>query len=190
MTIPNAMCMFRIAVTPWIGYLIVTEVYALALVLCAVSSVTDFLDGWVARNFNSESKLGALLDPLADKLLVATLTFTLTYVHLIPLWLTALILTRDSLILLGGVYMQYHLMPKPRSWSNFFDFSAFKSDRFKPTLISKVNTGFQLSLVLITLSSPLMSGFFADHYYLLTSLQMATGVTTLFSGLNYLKRLA
>ena len=181
--------MFRIGITPVIGYLIVAQNFDYALALCAVSSVTDFLDGWIARTFNSESKLGAVLDPLADKLLVATLTFTLTYVNLIPLWLTALILTRDALILLLGSYLRYRTLPPPRTFSRFFDMDSFKSERFRPTLISKVNTGFQLSLVLVTLASPLFPHFFVPNPWFLQTLQGATGITTLWSGLYYLTRL-
>ena len=188
-TLPNALCMFRIGLTPVVGYLIVEHNFDYALALCAFSSVTDFLDGWIARNFNSESKLGALLDPLADKLMVATLTFALTYVHLIPLWLTALILTRDALIIMLGSYLRYRTLAAPRTFSRFFEMDSFKSERFRPTLISKVNTGFQLSLVLITLASPLFPQFFGVHQWFLQSLQGATGITTLWSGLYYLTRL-
>lgn len=181
--------MFRIGITPIIGYLIVGEQYDYALALCAISAVTDFLDGWIARTFNSESKLGALLDPLADKLLVATLTFALAYTHLIPLWLAGLILTRDLLIVMGGLYLRFRSIIPPRTMEKFFEFGTFKSDRFRPTLISKVNTGFQLSLVLVTLSSPLFPTFFESNYIFLQALQASTGITTLWSGLNYLTRL-
>lgn len=181
--------MFRIGITPVVGYMIVASHYEWALAFCAVSAVTDFLDGWIARNFNSESKLGALLDPLADKLLVATMTFTLAYVDLIPLFLAGLILTRDLLIILGGLYLHYQTMQRPRTLARFFNFTTFKMNRFRPTLISKVNTGLQLSLVLVSLSSPIFSQFFLDYDYLLPALQVSTGVTTFASGIVYLNRL-
>lgn len=186
---PNFLCAFRIGITPVIGYLVICQNYEHAITLCAISAVTDFLDGWIARTFNSESKLGAVLDPLADKLLVATLALSLTYVHLIPQWLTVLIFSRDLLIILGGLYMQYHYVKPPRTLKRFFQIDTFRSDRFRPTLISKVNTGFQLSLVLFTLASPLFANFFTNNYWLLPTLQASTGVTTLCSGLKYLTRL-
>lgn len=186
---PNLLCIFRIGLTPVVGCLIVRQHFDYALALCAISAFTDFLDGWIARTFNSESKLGAVLDPLADKLLVATLTFTLTYVGLIPLWLTSLILTRDALIIVLGLYLRFRMLSPPRTLSRFFEIDSFKSERFRPTLISKVNTGFQLSLVLVSLASPLFPGFFTANQWFLQSLQGATGVTTLWSGLYYLTRL-
>ena len=181
--------MFRIGITPVIGYLILEQQFATAVALCAVSSVTDFLDGWIARTYNSESKIGALLDPLADKLLVATLTIALTWVHLIPLWLTTLILLRDSLILTLGAYLRYRTLAPPRSAARFFAMDTFRSDRFKPTLISKVNTGFQMSLVLVTLASSLFPALVTANPWFLQTLQVSTGITTLWSGLYYLTRL-
>lgn len=183
------LCMMRIGVTPVVSYFIISQSYQYALALCALCSITDYLDGWIARRFQSESKLGAVLDPLADKLLVITLTFTLTYVHLIPLWLTSLIITRDLLIVLGGLYMQSRAISPPVTLDKFFNISKFKHDQFKPTLISKINTGFQLSLVLLTLSSPIFPTIFAQYPYLLQGVQWSTGITTLWSGLNYLTRL-
>lgn len=188
-TLPNVLCVFRIGLTPVVGYLIVQQNFDYALALCAISAFTDFLDGWIARTFDSESKLGAVLDPLADKLLVAVLTFTLTYVGLIPIFLTGLILTRDALIVILGLYLRFRMLTPPRTFSRFFEIDSFKSERFRPTLISKVNTGFQLSLVLVSLASPLFPGFFTANQWFLQSLQWSTGVTTLWSGLYYLTRL-
>lgn len=179
----------RIGVTPVVSYCIIAESYQYALALCAFSSITDYLDGWIARKFHVESKLGAVLDPLADKLLVVTLTLTLAYMHLLPLWLTSLIILRDLLIVAGGIYLQFKHIQPPFTWSKYFDISKFQSDRFKPTLISKVNTGFQLSLMLVTLSAPIFTSFYYQYPLLLPGVQLATGITTLWSGLNYLTRL-
>ncbi|KAH7641085.1 putative cardiolipin synthase [Dermatophagoides farinae] len=188
-TIPNVLCMARIAITPFIGYLIVRENFDYALAMCAFSSLSDFLDGWIARKFNSISKLGSVLDPLADKFLVASLTLTLTYVDMIPVWLTALIFTRDFLIILGGFWMRYRSLLPPITFNRFFDISTFSSERFRPTFASKVNTGFQLSLVSLTLASPVFIDLFRHFDLLLPSLQWVTGATTLWSGLLYIKRL-
>lgn len=177
------------ALSPLIGYLIINDNFQYALSICVVSSLTDFLDGWIARNFNSKSKLGAILDPLADKLLISTLTLTLTYVQMIPIWLTALIFLRDFLIILGGSYIHFRGLKTPITWKKYFDISTFSSERFHPTIISKINTVFQISLVLITMASSLFGSFFAQNTFILPVLQCTTGLTTLLSGLNYLKRL-
>ncbi len=186
LTVPNVLCLTRIAITPFVAYLVIDEQFSLALSLCAITSLTDLMDGYIARKFNSVTKLGAILDPLADKLLVATLTITLTIVHLIPIWLTLLILTRDSLIIMGAFYLRYKTLSPPKTLKRFFQMSTFMSSQFKPTLISKINTGFQFSLVAITLSAPV---FGYSHHWALTLLQLATMTTTLSSGFYYLKRL-
>ncbi|XP_054165048.1 probable cardiolipin synthase (CMP-forming) [Oppia nitens] len=185
-TIPNVLCMTRIAMTPVIGSLVVDQHYTIALSLCAISSITDLLDGYIARRFNSVSKLGTILDPLADKFLVATLTITLTVVHLIPVWLTVLILLRDSLILSLSMYLMHRTLSPPKTLKRLFHISTEMSKELKPTFISKINTGFQFSLVTFALASPVFG--YVDHWTL-SAFQWATGATTLASGLNYLKKL-
>ncbi|CAG2182009.1 unnamed protein product, partial [Oppiella nova] len=66
-TFPNVLCMTRIAFTPVIGYLVIDHHFTTALTLCAIGSITDLLDGYYARRYNCVTKLGAILDPLADK---------------------------------------------------------------------------------------------------------------------------
>ncbi len=66
------------------------------------------LDGWIARNFKGQSSmLGSFLDPLADKILVSTLFLSLTYVHLIPIALTSLVVSRDIFLVYAGLYVRY-----------------------------------------------------------------------------------
>lgn len=189
LTPPNLLCLFRIAMTPIIGFLIIGSDFPSALILCAISAITDFLDGWIARTFHCESKLGAVLDPLADKLLIATLALTLTYVDLIPLWLTSLIFLRDFLIVLGGFYMRFKSLQSPITLSKFFDIDTFSVSKYRPTFISKLNTGLQLSLVLATLSFSLTTEYLNQYEIILNFLQLITGVTTFWSGIIYLKRL-
>lgn len=160
--------------------------FPIALTLFTISSATDLLDGYIARRFNQKTKIGSLLDPIADKFLMATLTLTLTYVQLIPIWLTALIITRDSLILSGGLYIRYKTLSAPKSLKSFLDFSSFKSSDFVPTFVSKVNTGFQFSFIVYTL---LASVFGFSGHSTVTVMQVMTAITTLVSGLDYLKRL-
>ncbi len=99
-TIPNALCLARIALSPIIGALVINEHFAVALSLFVVAGATDLvcvyflqifdvyyfqLDGFIARRYPSQqSLLGSVLDPLADKALVSVLFLTLTYVQLIP----------------------------------------------------------------------------------------------------------
>lgn len=77
------------------------------------------MDGWIARNFKGQaSMLGSFLDPLADKILVATLYLSLTYVGLIPVELTSLVVSRDVLLVYAGLYIRYMGVTPPVSGLN------------------------------------------------------------------------
>lgn len=103
---PNLLSLSRILLTPLVGYLLaqndVLSVYfCVGVLLVAVS--TDALDGWLARKLNQQTELGLYLDPLADKLFAAVLLSLLVIYRDLPLWLAALIVGRDFLILLTGL---------------------------------------------------------------------------------------
>ena len=69
--------------------------------------MTDALDGTIARVANQRTRLGAFLDPFADKLLLTTGFITLSTMHLIPLWVTILVVSRDIMLLLGTVVAHF-----------------------------------------------------------------------------------
>uniref|UniRef100_A0A915BT38 cardiolipin synthase (CMP-forming) n=2 Tax=Parascaris univalens TaxID=6257 RepID=A0A915BT38_PARUN len=182
MTIPNALSILRIGLTPIIGYLVVEECFTIAISLFSIAGITDLLDGYIARNVKGQSSLlGSALDPIADKLLVSTLFITLTYVDLIPCLLTAVVILRDLSLLIGGFVKRYRALMPPMTLRRFFD-PSISPMRVAPTVASKVNTALQLSLVACSLVSPLFD--FVGHPSL-TVLCMATGATTVFSGLQY-----
>ncbi|KAK3734848.1 hypothetical protein QZH41_011756, partial [Actinostola sp. cb2023] len=80
------------------------------------------LDGYIARNFkNQKSVFGTILDPVADKVLISTLTISLTVAGLLPIPLTALILGRDLLLIIAAFYFRYKSLPSPRTISRYFD---------------------------------------------------------------------
>ncbi len=79
------------------------------------SGCTDFIDGWLARTFHWESKLGAILDPIADKLLLNGMFVALYLDGSIPLWVSALVVGRDVLLLLGGIFLFRRLKEFPPS---------------------------------------------------------------------------
>lgn len=75
------------------------------------------LDGWIARTWKSQSsKMGSFLDPMADKVLIATLFLTLTYADLIPIALTGIIIARDVLLVVAGFVIRYRSLPPPVSY--------------------------------------------------------------------------
>ncbi|MDN6318237.1 MAG: CDP-alcohol phosphatidyltransferase family protein [Marinobacter sp.] len=105
--IPNALTFVRILlIAPFAKALLVQE-YRLALLIFAVASVTDGLDGFLARHFNWRSRFGAVADPLADKALLVTAYLVLTYTSVLPVWLFALVLGRDLMIVGGGLVYHY-----------------------------------------------------------------------------------
>jgi CDP-diacylglycerol--glycerol-3-phosphate 3-phosphatidyltransferase len=101
-TLPNLLTLFRIFVTPLFFILFFyfpTRVFSLlASLLFALASLTDFLDGYIARRWNLETSLGKFLDPLADKLLVAVALIMLIPLDRVPSWMVAVIIGREILV--------------------------------------------------------------------------------------------
>nr|QFF91422.1 cardiolipin synthase 1 isoform 3 [Potamotrygon motoro] len=143
-TIPNLLCMARIGLSPYLGYLIVEEEFNLALGLFTLAGITDLLDGYIARNWaNQKSALGSALDPLADKILISILYISLTCAELIPAPLTVMVLLRDVILVAAGFYIRYRTIPTPRTLSKYFN-PCYATAQLKPTFISKVRFIFLL----------------------------------------------
>ncbi|KAI9143804.1 cardiolipin synthase-like protein [Paraphysoderma sedebokerense] len=180
-TIPNLLTFSRLVASPFLGYFVTAGHYEAALGLFAFASATDLLDGYIARRYNMQSFVGSIIDPLADKVLMTTLTISLGYVELIPVPLAALILGRDAGLILASFYYRYISLPPPKTLTRYFDFSL-PSAEVHPTLVSKINTALQLGLMGAALSSPVFE--FVGHPGLLW-LQGLVGITTVWSGLSY-----
>lgn len=181
-TIPNFLTCLRIALTPYLGYLVLTGGFDLGFKLFVLAGISDFLDGYIARNFkNQQTILGSALDPFADKMLISVLTITLTVANLLPVPLTFIIVGRDVLLLGAGFYLRYISLPPPRNLTRYFDVSN-ATMTLLPSTFSKLNTGLQLALITATLAAPVFS--FVGHPWL-QALWVLTGVTTLASGVQY-----
>ncbi|KAI0231608.1 putative cardiolipin synthase (CMP-forming) [Lamellibrachia satsuma] len=182
-TIPNMLTGLRIAMTPFLGYLVLQQCYPMACIIFIITGITDVLDGWVARTFeNQTSAFGSFLDPLADKLLISVLFVTLTMVHLIPLPLTALVIARDVCLITGAFYVRYISIVPPKTLKRYFDVQIATA-QLQPTIISKLNTAVQLSLVTFSLCAPVFS--FIDHPAM-HALWFLTAGTTIASGVGYI----
>ncbi|KAL4709837.1 hypothetical protein ACJJTC_000324 [Scirpophaga incertulas] len=182
-TIPNLLCVARIVMSPYLGYVILQDNYTLALGLLTFAGVSDLLDGWIARNWKGQSsKMGSFLDPMADKVLIATLFVSLTWQNLIPLSLTLLIVGRDLALVIAGFVIRYRSLPPPRTLSRYFDVTHATA-QLAPTTISKVNTAIQLLLVGSTLASPVFG--YVNHPAL-TMLCSITATSTIVSAVSYL----
>jgi cardiolipin synthase (CMP-forming) len=100
-TVPNAVTLVRLLLMPVCAYLLATGRYGWGLALTAVVGSTDWVDGWLARRTGQVSRLGQLLDPLADRLLIASVAIALVVREVVP-WQAAVLLVARDLVLLCG----------------------------------------------------------------------------------------
>jgi cardiolipin synthase len=164
--LPNAISFMRIALVAPILMLILRDDFAWALALFALAGFSDGLDGYLAKRFDWHTRLGPLLDPVADKLLVAGTFITLAYTQDIPIWLASVVILRDVIIVAGA--MAYNFFVRPVEG--------------EPTRVSKLNTALQLLLLLFVLSR---AGFGWPDQISITVLGAAVLVTVVISGVDY-----
>ncbi|WP_243062866.1 CDP-alcohol phosphatidyltransferase family protein [Humibacter sp. RRB41] len=107
-TIPNCLSFFRLALVPIFLWFVIVGWDAWALVVLIVASVTDFLDGYLARRLGQVSRLGQLLDPAADRLYIFAALIGLAWRDLLPWWLVAVIIARDVMLLVLGIVLANH----------------------------------------------------------------------------------
>jgi cardiolipin synthase len=108
LTIPNFLSLCRLAMVPvFLVFIIVGADFA-ALIVLVISSVTDYLDGTIARKFQQVTRLGQLLDPAADRLFIFAALVGLCVRDIIPLWLVIIIVGRDFMLLVLGIVLANH----------------------------------------------------------------------------------
>jgi len=164
--LPNAISLFRIGLVAPILVLVVDERFDLALILFFVAGFSDGVDGYLAKRFNWHTRLGALLDPVADKLLVAGTFLILVYTGHVPLWLAAIVILRDVIIIGGAA--AYGVFVGPIEG--------------EPTRISKLNTALELLFILFVLSR---AAFGWPAEVAITVAGAAVLVTVVISGIDY-----
>ncbi len=103
LTVPNILSFLRLGLVPVFLLLILGGYDAYALLVLVVSSITDFLDGLIARRFHQISRLGQLLDPAADRLFIFAALIGLAARDVIPWWLFVVIVARDVMLLCCGI---------------------------------------------------------------------------------------
>lgn len=108
MTVPNLLSMLRLALVPVFLYLLLTEKYLAAIFVLALSSLTDYLDGYFARKFNQVTRLGQLLDPAADRLYIFSTLVGLSITGIIPVWLALVIIGRDLVLAVAYPILASH----------------------------------------------------------------------------------
>ena len=181
LNLPNFLTLIRIATIPLFLLLLFARHYTWALVVFAFGGLTDALDGPVARWTKQRTRLGAYLDPMADKMLIISSLVVLTYIGATPGWLTILVLSRDLIITLGYGAIYFWIQQKME---------------ILPSFMGKANTFLLLltiTVVLVSLHDPDMIPDVAVpvgpfKFYVMDSLFVLTSVTTVISGLQYVYR--
>ncbi|HOD51902.1 MAG TPA: CDP-alcohol phosphatidyltransferase family protein [Candidatus Hydrogenedentes bacterium] len=179
MTIANWITIARLLSIPFIGWSVVAytavqphwRVVALAAFLAA--ALSDAVDGFIARVFCQKSRLGAILDPIADKLLInVTLVFLAvneTFAHPVPQWFPALVLGRDVVISMGAYVL-----------SDFFQIL-----RVRPRLTGKLTTVFQLAYIVAVLLACNLAG---GLLYAATAMTIISLIDYFIEGLRQARR--
>jgi cardiolipin synthase len=132
LTVANQLTILRMGLAPFLAVLVLAHEFAWALVVFVVAGVTDLLDGVIARWGHQRTRLGTLLDPIADKVLLTTAFLVLTWAPglavSVPVWVTVLVLSRDAIILVSAAAITLS--------------SGFRL--FPPSLLGKASTACQI----------------------------------------------
>jgi cardiolipin synthase len=167
LTIPNIITIGRFVLVPAIILALLYQAFAVAFACFAIAGLSDAVDGYIARQFNQRSEIGAWIDPMADKTLLVSAFVTLGLLGAIPVWLVVIAVSRDILIV-GGVVLQ-SLLGDPIA--------------MKPLFVSKANTTAQITLVAFVLAG---LAFGVDAPQVLQLMVWLTALLTVVSGAAYL----
>jgi len=171
LNLPNLITLGRLLSVPLAVWLIIEARYGVAFWIFVGAGISDALDGYIAKRFDRRTRLGALLDPIADKALLVGVYVTLGIAGQLPHWLVILVVLRDVLILGGFALIQATAAPQ----------------HLGPLFVSKVNTSVQIALVGFVLAR---LGLGIDEGTVTPILIAAAALTTVLSGLSYLLRWA
>ena len=130
--IPNVISSIRILLVVPINVALARHQLTTAILLFGVAAFSDAADGYLAKRFDWRTELGAALDPLADKLLLATVLITLAWLQLVPLWLMITAVARDAVIVIGALLFRFCIGPL----------------ELRPSIVSKFNTLCQAAFIL------------------------------------------
>jgi len=164
--LPNLITLIRLALVPAVAYALLVRAYGVALPLFLAAAVSDTADGYIARRFHVTSRLGATLDPIADKLNMLVATLALAWQGLVPVWLAAAIVSRDVIIVVGALAYR----------------AAIGNLEIAPTWLSKINTVIEFTLLLIVMAG---AADWIDVEGWIVAAFALTAATVVASGLQY-----
>jgi|GEM_PF-1129465 len=167
-TLPNFITSLRIIATPFVIYMILNGRYAAAFLILLLAAITDSFDGKVARLLNKQTAFGAILDPIADVILTTGTVIALLIQFQFPLWFGIIILSREGIIILGGILCLF----------------AGEFNLAKANLVGKLSRFFQLLTLVVYILA------YIQNYYALwiDILMYFTALLTLVSLVMYLAR--
>lgn len=177
MNIPNILTVSRIFLVPVFIIFIMDRQFQYSLYIFMYAGITDGLDGFIARYFNQKTKMGAYLDPVADKLLVISSFICLAILEVIPNWVTIIVISRDVLIITGIIIL----------------FISDVKFIIKPSFVSKCTTTFQLATVVTVLvhvvfpDIDLLKELIPYLYFTTVGFSIVSGVHYTYKGLNLLQ---
>jgi cardiolipin synthase len=164
--IPNIISVIRILLVVPIAVALAHGQLETSILLFALAAVSDAADGFLARRFGWQSELGGVLDPIADKLLLASVFVTLSYLKLVPLWLMAAAVARDVIIVAGAAAYRFFIGPVPAH----------------PSVVSKCNTLCQAAYILAVVGH---AKFGVPHAWVVLWLGAVVFATVAVSGIDY-----
>lgn len=168
LTIPNALTFARLIIMPFFVLSMLYQEYQYALILFSVAAITDVLDGFLARLINQKTRLGAFLDPLADKFLLLTSFIIFTFYGWLPAWITLIVISRDAIVIIGWIVLVI----------------LTDNKKVEPSLTGKLANAFQAFLIIYILVS---LNFEIDKTLILRQqIGFLVAALTLISGIQYI----
>lgn len=165
--LPNILTVIRFILVPFVVIALAFENYILALVLFTVSSISDILDGYIARKYNAISDFGKLMDPLADKLTQLSVLVTLTVKGIIPGWIVVVMIAKDLVLICGASFLYGKQLVVSSKWygklSTVFLYVAVVSSLFIE-LFSLPHFDVFLYALAVILAICALFGYI-DHFY-------------------------
>ena len=166
MNFPNALTLARVLLIPLFVIFLISKSYQNALIMFIIAGITDGLDGLLARIWHQRTELGAFLDPIADKLLLASAFVTLAILRIIPGWLTVIVMSRDIIIALG--------------------FWVLTLTNHTPTIRPRFTSKMTTCLQILTIIWALFSALHWRGAFLFPIFVKLTAFLTILSGLQYI----
>jgi cardiolipin synthase len=166
--LPNLISMVRVLLVVPVVWSLLNDRFSVAIWLFLIAGASDGLDGFLAKRYGWSSRLGGILDALADKFLLVSTFVCLWWLGLFPWWLVMAVLARDLIIVTGAIIYNFHI----------------ETVQPEPSLASKLNTFLQIALAAVGV---VQLGVGGVPQWLLQTLIWSVMLTILLSGVGYVR---